>query len=234
MPTKRHPFIQSALVLLLAIPSMRLQAGDQTSPNGAAGWDSTVSRLLFGLGGREDDRAKNIHIQLRHTDWPGCGLDSKNCRLAGEALTFSYEGASGLLELSAGSVLSIQGSGRKSGAVILGLDPDMDPAFCSGRSWHLAVDLSRAYQIDDDILFTVGNRTMVINNPLNLEESHIFSMLVHMPIAYKNLLTITPEFQWSRPLMGLSGGNNVAGAGGGDEKSGHDVFYGGVSVSFSY
>ena len=51
---------------------------------------------------------------------------------------------------------------------------------------------------------------------------------------YKNFLTITPELQWSRPLMELNGGNNAALSGGGDEKSSRDVFYGGVSVSFSY
>ena len=233
MPTRFQTLLRSACVLLLAIPSTHLYAGDQTSPTGVSGWDNAVNRLL-GLGGLGDDNAKSARIQLRHTDWPSRSLDLDNSRLSGEALAFSYEGSSGLLELSAGCLLSIQGSDQKSGAIILGVSPDLDQSFTPGQSWYLALDLSRAYRVDDNFLFTLGNRTMVLNNPMNIEENRIFSMLVHMPVSYKNFLTITPELQWSRPLMGFSGGNNAALSGGGDEKSSRDVFYGGVSVSFSY
>jgi hypothetical protein len=173
-------------------------------------------------------------VQLQHSENIYRGLDADKAQINGQAITFSYDGSSGLLEFSAGYILSSQRNAQEPGTIFLGLDDVSEEPFNPGRSWYLALDLSRSYQIDDTLSFTLGNKAMLIKNPFDTEEGHIFSVLFNMPISYKNYLTITPELQWSRPVSRSNYTNSGRTSADLQEKSSEDVFYGGVSVSFSY
>jgi hypothetical protein len=161
------------------------------------------------------------------------GLAPDKSPINGQAITFSYDGSSGLLEFSAGYILSSPRNNQEPGTIFLGVDSQPDKTFDPARSWYMAIDLSRSYQIDENINFSLSNKAMLIKNPFDTEEGHIFSMLFNMPISYKNYLTITPELQWSRPVSRTNYSNSIQNSGD-QEKSPHDVFYGGVSISFSY
>lgn len=233
MPTLLRHIVQSAVMALIALPTASLQAGEQASPVVGAGYDNAINSVLAaGMYGFAP--APGLSVQLQHSDTLWQGLSPEKSQLSGQAITFSYEGSSGLLEFSAGYILSTQGSEQEPGAVFLGVDPGMNKVFDPSRSWYLAFDLSRSYQVDDNISFTLGNKAMLLKNPFDTEEGQIFSMLFNMPISYKNYLTITPAFQWSRSLSGFGAETGSAASGAASEKSAQDVFYGGVSVSFSY
>ncbi len=74
---------------------------------------------------------------------------------------------------------------------------------------------------------------MLLKNPFDTEEGQLFSLLFNMPISYRNYLTITPMLQWTRPVAGGgAGGGAPAAAGQGTTTP--NVFYGGISISFSY
>ena len=74
---------------------------------------------------------------------------------------------------------------------------------------------------------------MLLKNPFDTEEGQLFSLLFNMPISYRNYLTITPMLQWTRPVAGGgAGGDAPAAAGQGTTTP--NVFYGGISISFSY
>ena len=96
------------------------------------------------------------------------------------------------------------------------------------------MDLSRTYQVDEDISLNLGNKTMLLNNPFDTEVGEIFSVLFNMPISYKNYITITPELEWSRPVYQNRTTSGSIGAGYSAGNSPQDVLYGGVSISFSY
>lgn len=161
-------------------------------------------------------------------------MAADKAQINGQAITFSYDGSSGLLEFSAGYILTTQHTLQEPGTIFLGLDSDSDPTFNPGHSWYMAFDLSRSYQIDDTLSFTLGNKAMLIKNPFDTKEGQIFSLLFNMPISYKNYLTITPELQWLHPV---SPGNYTTPGVTSDaprNKLSEDVFYGGISISFSY
>jgi len=210
-------------------------AGEQSARNAGTAWDSAVNSLLStGLYGFDSQSAPGLKVQLQHADALYRGLTPDKKQLNGQAITFSYEGSTGLLEFSAGYILTNQRNNREPGTVFLGVDAEPDQAFDPGRSWYLAFDLSRSYQIDDQLSFNLGSKTMLLRNPFDTNEGQIFSMLFNMPISYKNYLTITPELQWSRPVSRFDSANNPATSGATGEKSSEDVFYGGISISFSY
>ncbi len=234
LPLLRH-FLLFALVFALVPQAARGSAAERDpAPNGTA-WDNAVTSLLAaGMYGFDADALDGLTVQLQHSDHFAPGLNPGKHQLGGQAITFSYEGSAGLLEFSAGYILSTQQNGTEPGTVFMSVDPGLNKDFDPGRSWFLALDLSRSYQIDDGLSFSLGNRVMLLNNPFNTEEGQIFSLLFNMPISYKDYLTITPEFHWSRPLSDAAGSNQAT-ISGTDENQGSDgTFYGGVSIKFSY
>ena len=154
-------------------------------------------------------------------------------RQSGQAITFSYEGSAGLLGFSAGYILTTEPDERRPGTVFLGLDPQRSGSFDPARSWYMAFDLSRSYQVDEDLTLQLGNTTMLLKNPFDTEEGQLFSMLFNMPVSYRNYLTITPMLQWTRPVAGSPAGGGAPAAAE-PVATTPNVFYGGISISFSY
>jgi hypothetical protein len=226
----------TALTLIaVSVGTGIVHAGDKASPTRGTAWDSAVNSLLAtGMYGFDSHSTPGMTVQLQHAENMYKGLTPNKAQLDGQAITFSYDGSSGLLAFSAGYILSSQLNNTEPGTVFLGVDAEPDKTFNPGRSWYLAIDLSRSYQIDENINFSLGNRAMLIKNPFDTEEGHIFSMLFNMPISYRNYLTITPELQWSRPVSRTNLSNSGRTPDDAQGKSPQDVFYGGVSVSFSY
>jgi len=226
------------LVLTVAIllGNNSLQAADTSAPQAGSAWDATVSALLAtGMYGVGSTLPEGVTIHLQKTDAAMYGLPYASSPLNTQAITFSYEGSSGLLAFSAGYILSHEPNAGEPTSVYLDIEPGPDaPTLNPERSWYLGLDISRSYQIDDDLALSVGNRAFLIRNPFDTQDGHLFSLLFSIPITYKNYLTITPELQWTRPLYpsSITPSSNISSYGDAPSKS--DVFYGGVSIRFSY
>jgi hypothetical protein len=218
--------IRVAALLLLAAPLTVSQASEDTSRIGTA-WDSAVHSLLAnGLYGFDGQREPELKLHIQHFENMFKGQSFDKPALNGQAITFSYEGSSGLLGFSAGYILTGKPDTQEPGTLLLDLEPS--------HSWYLAVDLSRSYQLDENFSLNLGNRTMLMKNPFDTEEGHVVSMLFNMPISYKNFLTISPEIQWTRPVSRINAAEGSPSHAVAGEPPLQDVFYGGLSVSFSY
>lgn len=223
----------SAAIFLWNIP---LQAADRTAPRSGTAWDATINTLLAtGMYGINSTMLEGVTVHFQKADAGLPALQYARSPLSTQAITFSYQGSSGLLEFSAGYILSQAPTDNQPGTVFLGIEPDgEDQPFNPERSWYLALDLSRSYQIDDDLALSFGNRALLVKNPFDTQEGHLFSLLFSMPIIYKNYLTITPEVQWTRPISPSGPGSSPGFSANDSESDPKDVFYGGVSISFSY
>lgn len=199
-------------------------------------WDNAVNRLLAaGMYGVELENTTGLAMRFEQTRDLYKGLAADRASLNGQSITFSYEGSSGLLGFSAGYIYTSGTEKGNLGSVFLGLDDPMgfntyDPT----KAWYIALDLSTSYTPYDNISLGLVGKTMLMKDPYDLQEGRLFSFLLNMPVSYKKYITITPELQWSRPVSGeevfpsgsLDGKNQDAAA--------KDIFYGGVSISFSY
>ena len=220
--------------LLLGAVAPTAHAGEHAAPTGGTMWDTAVNSLLAtGMYGFDAQGLPGLTMQFQHSAHPNPGLHTASTRPAGQAITFSYEGSAGLLGFSAGYILTTEADERSPGTVFLGLDPQRNGPFDPARSWYLAFDLSRSYQVDEDLTLQLGNSTMLLKNPFDTEEGQLFSLLFNMPISYRNYLTITPMLQWTRPVAGDPAGNGGA-AGNVPDPAATPAFYGGISISFSY
>lgn len=194
-------------------------------------WDSAVNSLLAtSMYGIANPHNKGLSVRLQQSTDLYKGLAADNISINSQAITFSYEGSSGLLGFSAGYLYTGESSDNQPGKVFLGIDPTENLTFNPARSWFMAFDLSQSYQYDDIISFSLGSKSMLNSNPLDTEEGKTFSMLFNMPISYRRYITITPEFQWLRTLKD----QNAPLGSFFEEGNIKDTFYGGVSVSFSY
>ena len=228
-PTRQIPL--TVLFLLLTV-APELHADNNSAAQSGVPWDSAVNNLLAtGMYGFDTQSLPGLTLQLQHAGNLYRGLAPGQAKLNGQAITFSYEGSSGLLGFSAGYILTNQKNSTQHGAVFMGLTPEQDKRFDPASSWYMALDLSKTYQVDETISFNLGNKTMLLKNPFDTEEGKLFSVLFNMPISYKNYLTITPELQWSRPLTSETSSSAYSSSEG---KSPQDIFYGGVSITFSY
>jgi len=196
-------------------------------------WDSAVNRLLAaGLYG-VDEINPSLAVRLENSKDIYKGLAADKERLHGQAITFSYEGSSGLLGFSAGYIYTSGAAEGNFGAVYLGLDDPLGlKLYDRSDSWYLALDISTSYQPHDDIVLGLSGKTMLMDDPYSMSNGQIFSLLLNMPVSYKKYITITPELQWSRTLPGqgdLFGGSSQL-----TDEASRDILYGGVSISFSY
>lgn len=235
MPKRRFfSLLPVVATLLLGAAATAASAGDPSSSAGGTVWDNAVNSLLAtGMYGFDAEDLPGLSVQLQHSAHRHPDLDIAGTSPGGQAITFSYEGSAGLLGFSAGYILTTEPDERSTGTVFLGLDPQRSGSFDPARSWYMAFDLSRSYQVDEDLTLQLGNTAMLLKNPFDTEEGQLFSLLFNMPISYRNYLTITPMLQWTRPVAGGgAGGGAPAAAGQGTTTP--NVFYGGISISFSY
>ncbi|WP_028585385.1 hypothetical protein [Desulfogranum mediterraneum] len=228
---KTRSILAGATLLLLLSTTPASWAGGNRSAMGG-GWDNAVNSLLAaGMYGIDNLEGRGLAVQLQHSQNLYQGMAADKIAVNSQAITFSYEGSSGLLGFSAGYIYTSQPAADEVGAVFLGIDPIRSESFNPTNSWYLAFGLSHAYAVDRNLSFSLGTTTLLTRNPFDTEEGKTFSMLFNMPISYKNYITITPELQWSRPLSSdlssLSGDLQ-------DTERAQDRFYGGVSISFSY
>ncbi len=214
------------LLLLLIAPITVAQARRDTAPVNT-GWDHAVHSLLkTGLYGFANQEDSALTLDIHRFENMFKGLSPDNSILNSQAITFSYEGSAGVLGFSAGYILTTQPDAQEPDTLLLGLDP--------ANSWYLAVDLSHSYQLDDNFSLQLDHRSMVMKNPFDSEDGHMFSMLFSIPLSYKNFLTIAPEIQWTRPASGLEAVDHAVPGAGLEKQAEQDVFYGGLSISFSY
>jgi hypothetical protein len=200
-------------------------------------WNSDVSRLLAaGLYGVREDEPHHWSVRLKNDKDIYKGFVADSAGFAGQGITLSYEGSSGLLGFSAGYIYTSGGDERERNfaSVFLGsYDPPSFTADDVTGAWYLALDFSSPfYSPRDNISLGVGGEVMLINDPHALENEERVALSLNFPISYKNRITITPEAQWGGSMSNLR--QLLSDEEHEGEAVNDDVFYGGVSISFSY
>jgi len=226
-----HSFLFLLVMGMLVIASPLMAASDLPL------WDSAVNRLLAaGLYGVDVNKtSSSMSMHFKQTKDLYKGLDADKTRMNGQSITFSYEGSSGVLGFSAGYIDTAGMDEDTLGSIFLGLDDPMGfKTYDSTQSWYLALDLSTSFQPHDNFVLGLAGKTLLIKDPSGLEQGRMLSFLLNMPVSYKKYITITPELQWSRPLSGLDNLSPVIVGSREQSALPEDIFYGGVSISFSY
>ncbi len=230
---------RTRIILLLAmlpvIAGPLSALADGTVSIDSALWDRAVNSLLaagmYGIDLSADSTATLLHLQ--RGDALVMGLAPDDARFSGHAITFSYKGSSGLLGFSAGYIYTSKRAPDMGGALPAGLDGPGQQSIDPADDWFMAIGLSGAYKVHDDLAIGLGGRTMLMKNPRDTKHGRMLSFLLNMPMSYRNFITITPELQWSHSLsdtpLSTGGGRNKA-----SQDPTQDIFYGGVSVTFSY
>ncbi len=230
-----HLTIMLLALTLLAAPAVPAPAlADGTVNIDSALWDQAVSSLLAaGMYGLSPSAESGMALRLEQAEGITLGLAPDQARFSGHAITFSYRGSSGLLGFSAGYIYTSDRMPFPGHPMLASPDPKTDDSVNPADDWFMAIDLSSAYQVHDDLAIGLGGRTMLRRNPLDSNQGRMLSFLLNMPMSYKNFITITPELQWSHSLSETS--LSASGAkDGGRQDPVEDIFYGGVSVTFSY
>lgn len=227
-PVHHLQFPALTAVLLTAVTAADCAAGEKPDISwkpsaGHAVSSASPSPYLAKIGG--------VSIGLQYSDTIHQHPGFEQPAFASQGITFAYEAAAGTVGLSAGYIYSPHASVQE--------EPDRSsfqrwspPAedYGSNRSWYMALDISRSYRVGEDFSLAMGTRSMLFNTPLEEREGKTFSLLVNLPITYKNVFTITPELQWYRNMYDDPSATDTSSESGRME----DSFYGGVSISFSY
>ena len=214
-------------------------AADNNVVDIASQWDSAVSSLLLAAGmyGLEPNNKQDTLFTLDTSVNMFKTLPIEQDMLDSRNITLSYSGSSGRLDFSAGYIYTDMQANQDTGTLVVGLEsPSLDtdsPPLTRDNAWYLALDYSKTFRVSDDFFMGIGSKTMLMKNPFNEQEGRILSMLLNLPMSYKNYFTLTPELQWSRSLPG-SGDSRSFIHSKPDVPDNKDVFYGGMSISFSY
>ncbi|MFP7754647.1 hypothetical protein ACLG6S_08345 [Thermodesulfobacteriota bacterium B35] len=228
-----HITIMLLALTLLAAPAVPAPAlADGTVNIDSALWDQAVSSLLAaGMYGLAPSTKPGMDLHLEQSQGVIRGLAPGQAWFTGHAITFSYRGSSGLLGFSAGYIYTSDRMPAPAHSMFAGPDPQDGQGINPADDWFMAIDLSRAYQVHNDLAIGLGGRTMLKKNPVDSNRGRMLSFLLNMPMSYKNFITITPELQWSHSLSEAS----LSTTGNGNVRAPiQDIFYGGVSVTFSY
>ena len=227
----------SISLLTGALACSGASAADRNDADLSSQWDSAVSSLLLAAGMYGLDVKTDQGINPAYSS---AGLFKTLPRelatLNNNNITLSYTGSSGRLDFSAGYLYTSMQDDQQPGTLFVGLDSpsgelQLQPS-ASENSWFLALDYSKAFQLNDNFALKLGSRAMLMKNPFDLQDGRILSMLLNLPMSYKNYFTLTPELQWSHTIQdGNMLGNTFSKPVETDNK---DVFYGGMSISFSY
>jgi hypothetical protein len=198
--------------------------------------DSAVSSLLLAAGmyGLNDQDGPKTNITLSRSENLLKGQHTDQGQLDGNNITLSYSGSSGLLGFSAGYIYTSLQKNQEPESILLGLDSINQNPLAGNNPWYMALDLAKSFQINDNISVGVGSRAMMMKTPFDNQDGQMLSMLLNLPMSYKNYFTITPELQWSRALPNATDRGNSTTYSPRNQTDDKDVFYGGMSISFSY
>jgi hypothetical protein len=235
MAKKYLTFLLIALPVL-SVGSTVMAAGDRQIADLSSQRDSAVSSLLLAAGmyGLDAKTDQGANLSLSQSENMFKGLPFEQGQLDGQNITLSYSGSAGRLGFSAGYIYTSLQDNQEPGTILLDLDALNQNPFQSTNPWYLALDMSKSFQVSDNIAVGFGSKTMLMKAPFDDQEGRVISMLLDLPLSYKNYFTITPELQWSRSLPdenSQAGSNNYSKRIPAQEE---DVFYGGMSISFSY
>ncbi len=245
MVIKKIPYLCIVLTaLLIGNESARAETAKQNIISSTYN-ESAVSSLLLAAGmygGLHDDSSPGVSLSLGQSKDLLKGLFTEQGQFDGQNITLSYEGSAGRLGFSAGYIYTTA-TGEKdqdNGSALLGLENYSKNTLnnIQERPWYVTLNLSRSFQLSENLAVGVGSKAVLLaNNILNEEDSSnkAASLSLNLPVSYKGFLTITPEFQWSRSLLteGDQGArNDIENLF--DPEDGQNAFYGGMSISFSY
>ena len=235
MANKYLTFLLTVL-LTLSVGSTAVSAGDRQVADLSSQWDSAVSSLLLAAGmyGLDTQTNQGANLSLSQSENLFKGLPFEQGQLDGQNITLSYSGSAGRLGFSAGYIYTSLQDNLEPGTLLLDLDALNQNPFQSSNPWYLALDMSKSFQVSDNIAVGFGSKALLMKAPFDEQEGRVVSMLLNLPLTYKNHFTLTPELQWSRSLpeeKGQAGVNNYSKRIPAQEE---DVFYGGMSISFSY
>ncbi len=235
MVKKHLTFLLTAL-LVVSVSSTVVSAGDRQVADLSSQWDGAVSSLLLAAGmyGLDAKADQGANLSLSQSENLFKGLPFEQGQLDGQNITLSYSGSAGRLGFSAGYIYTSLQDNLEPGTLLLDLDALNQNPLQSSNPWYLALDMSKSFQVSDNIAVGFGSKAMLMKAPFEEQEGRVVSMLLNLPLSYKNYFTITPELQWSRSLpeeKSRTGVNNYSKSIPAQEE---DVFYGGMSISFSY
>jgi len=230
-------YLTSLTVTLLAsaICISTASAADRQTTDIPSQWDSAVSSLLLAAGmyGLDTQGGRGADFSLSQSENLLKGLPAEQGQFDGRNITLSYSGSSGRLGFSAGYIYTSLQENQEPGTLLLGLDSINQNPFENNNPWYLALDLSKSFQVSDNIAMGVGSKAMLMKTPFDNQDGRMLSMLLNLPMSYKNYFTITPELQWSRSLPDTTVQDNSTNFTE-RNRADDDIFYGGMSISFSY
>jgi hypothetical protein len=201
--------------------------------------ENAVSNLLLAAGMYGDFDANSsgeVNLSLKKDMLKG--MFSEQGQFDGQDITFSYTGSEGRLGFSAGYIYTAVKENKMAETILLGMDEyggrnTLDNI--GERPWYFTLDLSRSFQVSEDLAVGIGSKAVLLTNNLNDEENgnKAVAMSLNLPVSYKGFMTITPEVQWSRTVDGGQGTVSDLEAFA-DPDAEKNAFYGGMSISFSY
>jgi len=221
---------------MLPVGATALAAEHVDSDNFTVQWDSAVSSLLLAAGmyGLAPDNGQGVDFSVEQSKDLFKSMSFNQTTLDGQNITLSYTGSSGKLGFSAGYIYTSLQENLEPAALFLDLDSVRQNPYNGNNPWFLALNMSTEVQVNDAFSVGFGSRAMLMKNPFDNHDGRVLSMLLNLPMSYKNYFTITPELQWSRVMPGNSSQSSTQNYSGSDSAADKDVFYGGMSISFSY
>ena len=210
-------------------------AADRQTADLSSQWDSAVSSLLLAAGmyGLDVQDGQGISFSPALSKNLLKGFSLEQGQLDGHNITLSYSGSSGRLGFSAGYIYTSMQDNQEPGAILLGLDSINQNPFAGNNPWYLAVDLSKSFHLTDNIALAVGSKTILMQ-ATDDQDGRMLSLLLNLPMSYKNYFTITPELQWSHSLPDATDQADSTSYSPRNRADDKDVFYGGMSITFSY
>ncbi|WP_456388633.1 hypothetical protein [Desulfolithobacter sp.] len=230
-PREIVPVLMTAVALMTCsvLPAVAEDSGEIPVFSGK---DNAVNNILrsAGLKGLEPEQ-NGFSLSLKPVSDSEKKLFKDGDLLNGQNITLSYEGSSGLLGFSAGYLYTTPDD-KTQPTLLLGMS-DLKP-HAPQKAWYLAMDLSRTFRLDDNISLGIDSKTALMDDPFAEEDNRILSLLLSMPVLIQKRITITPELQWSRTMSENQASVDPDSSDLQVEETTRDVFYGGVSITFSY
>lgn len=227
------------LLLFLAVSmasATQVRAEDDEMP--IVLWDSTVSHLLAaGMYGAEGVEHSSWSVRLSNDNQFYKGFSAYNAAIAGQEITLSYGGSSGLLGFSVGYIYTHHGDEIENSFASVFLDKHDPLEFTADDLtgvWYLALELSSSYSPINNISLGIGGEAMLLNDPHVFQGGKGVALGLNLPVSYRRNITITPKVRWSGSLSGLKRLLPAEGHKGEESPVNDGIFYGGVSITFSY